>query len=108
MNDTNLDPHDLKLRQLLRESRTSPSLAPRFAEGVWRCIERAETRDTTSQGLSWLDAVAGWVLRPRLAFAVAALLVVAGVGLGWRDGAQHVRQQAQARYLAAVAPNPLR
>jgi hypothetical protein len=34
--------------------------------------------------------------------------VLAGGLLGVRDGVQHARQDAQAHYLAAVAPNSLR
>ena len=44
----------------------------------------------------------------RLAFAVAAVLVLTGLGLGWSNGEQLARQDAQARYVAAVAPNSLR
>jgi hypothetical protein len=47
-------------------------------------------------------------LRPRLALAAAAALMVAGALLGVREGSQLAKQDAQARYLAVVAPNSLR
>ena len=96
-------PEDKALRALLRGSRSVPALPPRFQENVWRRIELAESADA-----SWLDAVARWLMRPRLALAAIAVVVVVGVGLGWRDGHQLARHDAQARYLAAVAPDSLR
>ena len=108
MNKQNFNPDEAQLGTLLREARATPSLPPRFQENVWRRIESAEARNTYLGDSNWLDALVGWVLRPRLAFAVAAVLVLTGVGLGWNKGEQLVRQDAQARYLTAVAPNSLR
>jgi len=105
MNKENLNPDDARLGVLLRTSRPSPSLPPRFQEGVWRRIEDAAA---PARPESWLDALAGLVLRPRFAFATVSALVLAGALLGAYDGTQVARQDAQARYLAAVAPNPLR
>ena len=107
MNKPDFNPDDAKLRALLRESRVSPQLPPRFQENVWRRIEHAGAGRSV-ESASWLDALVAWVLRPRLAFTAAAALVLAGVLLGVRDGVQHARQDAQAHYLAAVAPNSLR
>jgi hypothetical protein len=96
------------LGTLLRESRATPALPPRFQENVWRRIEYAVTHATPLEGVNWFDALAAWILRPRLACVAVAVLVLTGVGLGWSKGKQLARQDAQARYLAAVAPNPLR
>ena len=101
----NMNPNDAKLSALLRESRLSPSLPPRFQENVWRRIEDAEAPVKSG---SWLDAFAALVLRPRFAFATVSALVLAGVLLGTYQGAQTTRQNEQARYIALVAPNPLR
>ena len=108
MNQDNLNPSDTKLGALLRESRVSPALPPRFQEGVWRRIEEAVAAVKTIDDITWLDALAALVLRPRLALATAAVLMVAGALFGVRDGSQSAHQDAQARYLAAVAPQSLR
>ncbi len=107
MNKENNNLGDAKLGTLLREARVAPVLPPRFQEGVWRRIEEAEAPAQSNGGITWLDALAALVLRPRLALATAAALMVAGALLGVRDGNQMAHQDAQARYLAAVAPNSL-
>jgi hypothetical protein len=104
----NMNPDDAKLGALLRASRAAPALPPRFQENVWRRIEDAEAPVPSSSGLSWLDALAALVLRPRLALATAAVLVVAGALLGVREGTLAANQAAQAQYLDAVAPVALR
>lgn len=92
----------------MREARATPSLPPRFQENVWRRIDDAARRDLPVGDGNWLNALAGWMLRPWRALAVAAVLVLAGVGLGWQQGEHLAQHEAQARYLAAVAPNSLR
>lgn len=84
-----------------------PALPPRFQENVWQRIQRADQPAAARVRFSWLETLATWILRPQLAFAVAAVLVVMGVGLGWNSGEQLARNEAQARYLATVAPNSL-
>jgi len=96
------------LASLLRDARATPSLPPRFQENVWRRIEGGAVPNLPSDAGGWLEVVVGWVWRPRRAFALAAVLVLAGVGLGWSQGEQLARHEAQARYLAAVAPNSVR
>jgi hypothetical protein len=83
-------------------------LPPRFQEGVWRRIEQVEATTGNERRESWLDAIVFKVLRPRFAMATAIVLVLAGSFVGVREGRQMARQDAQARYLAAVAPNSLR
>lgn len=100
-----MNPDDIKLSALLRESRVSPALPPRFQENVWR---RIETNAVPAKAGSWLDALAALVLRPRFAYATVTALVVAGALLGVHQGAQLAKQDAQARYVAMVAPNALR
>ena len=100
------DPNDARLGTLLRASRMGPTLTPRFQEGVWRRIEEA---DAPAPGdIAWLDALAALVLRPRFALATATVLIAAGALLGVREGSQLVKQDAQARYVATVAPHSLR
>ena len=115
MNKDNINPDpgcaeasDARLGALLRESRVSPALPPRFQEGVWRRIEEAAAPTKSTGGIAWLDALITLVLRPRFALATATVLIAAGALLGVRDGNQMAHQDAQARYLAMVAPNSLR
>ena len=107
MNSNNPNPDDAKLRSLLRESRVAPELPPRFQENVWRRIADAEG-DKSVASASWFDALINQLLRPRLALAAVAALVIVGALAGVRDGTQMARHDAQVRYLAAVAPNSLR
>ena len=95
---------DPKLSALLRGNRPAPALPPRFQENVWRRIEGAEGSATSE---SWLSALASLVLRPKLAFAALAVLVLAGVLLGAREGVQTAKDEAQTRYLASVVPDTL-
>lgn len=99
---------DAQLGALLREARVSPALPPRFRDGVWRRIEEAEAPVRAAGGMAWLDALAALVLRPRFALATAVVLIAGGALFGVRQGNQLAKQDAQARYLAVVAPNSLR
>jgi hypothetical protein len=115
MNKENINPDpgfaeasNARLGTLLRESRVSPALPPRFREGVWRRIEEADAPAPSTGVIPWLDALAALVLRPRFALVTATVLMVAGALLGVREGSQMAKQDAQARYLAAVAPHSLR
>jgi hypothetical protein len=101
---TNSNPDDAKLSSLLRESRGSPALPPRFQQNIWRRIEDAAA---PAKADSWLDALVALILRPRFALATAAVLLVAGGLLGTREGSLAAKHEAQARYVAYVAPNPL-
>jgi len=108
MKNENTNPEDARLATLLRESRVAPTLPPRFQESVWRRIEEAEAPAKAGGGTGWLESLAALMLRPRFALAAAAVLIVAGALLGAREGGQMAKQDARARYLAAVAPNSLR
>src|ERR1035438_5687628 len=86
-------PDDAKLRALLRESRLAPELPPGFQDAVWRRLGGAE-----APAANWLDALAAWFLRPRLAFATAAAMLLLGISLGIAQGASHADELAKARY----------
>ena len=96
---------DPRLSGLLREVRPAPDLPPRFQQNVWRRIEDAEAPVKSE---SWFDALAAVILRPRFAFAAAAVLLLAGVLAGTLDGRQLARHEAQMNYLASVAPHAVR
>src|SRR5882724_2976696 len=108
MKKENLNPADEKLGALLRESRMSPALPPRFQENVWRRIEDAEAPVKPGEPITWQEALVALMLRPRFAYATVATLMCAGILLGAYNGGQTARHDAEARYVAAVAPNPLR
>src|SRR5438132_11704960 len=98
-----MNPDDSKLQKLLREARVSPVLPPRLRENVWRRIEDADAR--AGDEIGWLNALAVLLLRPRFAYATALVLVMAGAVLGAHAGSQVARHDAEARYVALVAPN---
>ena len=100
-----MNPDDAKLSGLLRQSRSSPSLPPRFQENVWRRIEDSEA---VTKPDTWLDALAALLLRPRFAVVTVTVLVIAGALLGVREGNQMAQKDAQSQYIAAVAPEALR
>jgi hypothetical protein len=106
MKQENPNPNDEQISALLRNARATPSLPPRFREGVWRRIEEREIPATVRLG--WLDALVLRTLRPRFALAAAVLLMAAGSVVGARQGNQAAHQDAQSRYVASVAPNSLR
>jgi hypothetical protein len=100
-----INPDDAKLSALLRHSRSSPSLPPRFQESVWRRIEDSEAAIKPD---TWPDALAILVLRPRFAAFAVAILVTAGALLGVREGSLMAQQDARSQYISAVAPVVLR
>ncbi len=108
MKNENFNPADEKLGALLRGSRAFPALPPRFQENVWRRIEDAEAPVKSGESTTWLEALVALMLRPRFAYATVATLMLAGILLGAYNGAQTARLDAEARYVASVAPNPLR
>jgi len=105
MKKENINPADEKLGAILRESRTFPGLPPRFQQNVWRRIEGAEA---PVRAESWLDALSVLVLRPRLALAALAILVLVGSFAGALEGRQMARHEERMNYLASVAPRALR
>ena len=109
MNNDMQPPDDGKLRALLRASRPAPPLPPRFQEGVWRRLEQAENPAVEMPSPApWLNRWVERLLLPRFALASLALLLLAGGLTGMVTSASRAKQQAQERYLSAVAPNPLR
>ena len=104
MKEPNFKSDEEKLSGLLREARSTPLLPPRFQENVWCRIENGEKRSPSTIEVAWFDLITSWILRPQLALAAAVVLVLAGVGFGWNSGEQLARQDAQARYVAAVTP----
>jgi hypothetical protein len=97
-------PEDERLRSLLRESRAAPPLPPRFQESVWRRIESGEVPRDVRILEQWLDSVAAWVLRPRLALAGVAAMLLIGIAIGALQADRAAEDIAKHRYVAAVSP----
>jgi hypothetical protein len=101
-------PDDGRLRTLLHEARPAPSLPPRFQKAVWRRIKSAEAPAILPPSpFAWLEQWVERLLLPRFALASLALLLVAGGLMGVMNSADAATQQAKARYLSVVAPNPI-
>ena len=104
MSTPNHDVDDPKLSALLRDAHPAPDLPPRFHEGVWRRLDRAERSTAEASPLGWLGQVVRSVLRPAYATAGLAVLMLAGAWLGVRDGEDRTYRADRARYVAAVSP----
>jgi len=98
---------DPKLSEQLRRARPAPALPPRFGEHVWRRIEATSDLPSPVVSLNWFETLAAFILRPRVACATAAVLIIAGALLGSRDNADFTHKNAQTRYVAAVVPHVL-
>jgi hypothetical protein len=108
MNDDTQEMNDERLRSLLLEAMPASQLLPRFQESVWRRIEKEDASPITKPpSFGWLQRWTERLLLPRFALASLALLLVASGLTGFISSADMVKQQAQERYLSAVAPNTL-
>ncbi len=94
-------------RKLLREWRVTTPLPPRFAEGVWRRIERTRV----AVKLSLWDALQHWLStalpRPAVAVAYVTVLLVAGVAAGYmqaRNETVRLKGELGTRYVQSVDP----
>lgn len=100
------------LRDLLRESRPQPPLVSNFQDEVWRRIERSKSPEAAllprSTPSMWLERWIEMLLLPRFALGGLAFLLVIGGITGLATSTSASREQAQARYLSAVAPNTIR
>lgn len=102
MSEEQISPDDVKLSKLLRRVRPGVALPPGFQNSVWRRIERPE------QGpVSFAERLAGWILRPKLAAAGLAVVVLLAAGAGAVRGVRSGERQARDRYVSAVDPSYL-
>jgi hypothetical protein len=99
---------DARLGEILRQSRPDAQLPPGFQDAVWRKISRARVSRTPGTLAERLDQLAGWLLRPRLALALAVVMVAGGVTAGIAQGEGAANSIARAKYLASVDPSALR
>jgi hypothetical protein len=99
MKEQKLQPGDEKLGALLHAARPTADLPPGFQNAVWRRIEKADQRS-----LGFVERLAGWLLRPRLATAALAAVVFLAAGAGVLRGIQTGEREARDRYVASVDP----
>jgi hypothetical protein len=109
MSNHDQPPDGTRLRSLLRESWPNRPLPPRFPESVWQRIDQTEAAALLQPSpLAWLDRWIERLLLPRFALGALVLLLAAGGLTGVIHGTVQAKQQAQERYLSAIAPNTLR
>lgn len=97
-----MDPAETaRLTALIRSVETPPEVPPWFTAQLLRRLRR-ERNVTSSE--SRVDALLGWLLQPRHAFAGLALAVLLGGGLGLHRGQQATLHLAEVRYLDAIDP----
>lgn len=97
------------LRMLMREWTVTTPLPPRFQEGVWRRIERAQATEPVTPSMwaaliHWIDTV---LPRPALASAYVAVLLAIGVTAGWAQARQEtarIRDELGQRYVRVLDP----
>lgn len=90
---------DGRLRQLLATARPAADLPPGFVGRVWRRIEQREPA-----GSGFWPGLAGWLLKPKIAWAGLAVLLLAAGTFGAARGVQAGEDLARARYVASVDP----
>ncbi len=104
MNPPYSNPDDPELSALLREAHPAPVLPPRFQEGVWQRLQRAERAAESASPRGWLDNFVRRVLRPAYATAGLAAVMLAGTWFGIRAGDGQAYRTERTRYVAAVSP----
>ena len=98
------EPSDKLLRALLRAARPAPPLPPRFQEAVWRRLESAQAPRRAASVAEWLDRAAAWLLRPGLALAGVAAMLLVGTAIGVVQGTSLADELAKQQYLSVVSP----
>ena len=96
-----------KLSKLLKEWRTDVSLSPRFQEGVWRRLERAESRTNLSGWAAMIRWIGNILPRPALAASYIAVLLAVGLTAGWAEARQttaRVKGELGDRYVQSLDP----
>ena len=99
--------NDEPVGKLLHEWKVTTPLPPRFAEGVWRRIDRADT----AVNLSLWDAFQHWLStalpRPAFALAYVTMLLLTGIAAGYwqaRGESSRLSGELSTRYVQSVDP----
>jgi hypothetical protein len=100
MSENMMQSGDEKLGKLLRATRPVAELLPGFQNSVWRRIEKGEQPKA-----GFVELLAGWLLRPRVATAGLAALVLLAAGAGAMHGMKSGEREARDKYVASVDPS---
>ena len=95
------------LGRTLQEWKVEASLPPRFQEGVWRRIALSEARREPSWWRDLFQTVDAAFRRPALAVSFVAILLLAGLSIGFiRARQESARADAalEARYVQSIDP----
>jgi hypothetical protein len=98
---------DPALGKVLREWKPDAPLPPRFSEGVWKKIERADSAGATTLWNFLRIRIAETFARPAPALCYVALLLVVGLAAGYwqgRVGSQRAEEKFSAQYVHDVDP----
>ena len=98
---------DETLSKLLSAWKPEAQLPPRFREAVWRRIETADADLKISLWQTLRARIEAAFARPAVAAAYVAVLLAAGVSVGyWRaeDRSAEVQSELRARYVQNVDP----
>jgi hypothetical protein len=100
MSENMMQAGDEKLGKLLRAARPVAELPLGFQNNVWRRIEKGEQPKV---GLA--ELLAGLFLKPKLATAGLATVVLLAAGAGAMHGMKSGEREARDRYVASVDPS---
>ncbi len=101
---------DKRLHELLQDWRVEAPLPPRFQEGVWRKIARADAAAPSGWRRGWDELIAGWTAllrRPVGAVAYLSALLLVGTVLGYWQSDRFGDQKEmawRAAYVQSVYP----
>jgi hypothetical protein len=98
---------DETLSKLLHTWKVEAQLPPRFQEAVWRRIENGDAELKISLWQTLRARIEAAFARPALAVAYVAVLLAAGVSVGyWRaeDRSAEVESELRSRYVQNIDP----
>ena len=95
------------LGRALRDWKVAADLPSRFQDEVWRRIALSEVRRATGFWTAFLQSIETALLRPGVAIAYVAILLLVGVSIGMveaRQASARMDETLEARYLQSVDP----
>lgn len=99
------DEDEIRLREVLKRYYKMQDLPRGFTASVWKRIYSV----TPAESLGWsLLNLFNLIIRPQTVFAILAVAVFAGLGIGYVSGKTAVKKSTQLRYVKYVIPDELR